>query len=91
MLLIVCRLVWTRAMSSRCSDVMGEWVWGSFGGRIGRFSTFSTFGINLAVVDRISKAVVAVDDVGELDTMPDGDSGENPVLYSKFRLLYKLS
>ena len=45
MLLMVHRLVWTCATSSRCSDVLGEWVWVSFSGRIGRFSTFSTFGI----------------------------------------------
>ena len=44
MLLIVCRLVWTRAMSSRCSDVLGEWVWGSLVEELVDFRLFQLLG-----------------------------------------------
>ena len=57
----VCRLVWTRIMSSVCSKIQRESVGGFFGGKLDVFSSFLSFSVKLTVVGWVSSAVVVVE------------------------------
>ena len=55
----VCRLVWTRVMSSVCSKIQRESVGGFFGGKLDEFSSFSSFSVKL--LDGFQSAMVVVE------------------------------